>query len=284
MIIDSHQHFWNLDLPFDYGWLHEPRHKPIRRTYLPQDLEPLMKAAGVSASVFVQTQHNPEENRWALRLAEEHDFIAGVVGWVDLASEECEEQLHEFLDSPWFVGIRHITQGEPDENFIIRPDVVRGLKVLEKNKVPFDLLFYTQHLKHAATLAEMLPGLPMVIDHVSKPRIREGLLTGWREDLRRAAQYPNVFCKLSGMVTEADWQLWKPADLKPYVETALECFGAGRCMFGSDWPVCELAAPYGTVLDALKVVLGPLSESENHRIFSQTAVEFYGLTGLPLPS
>lgn len=278
MIIDSHQHFWNLDLPFDHGWLYEPQHKPICRTYLPQDLEPLLKAAGVSASVFVQTQHNPEENRWALHLAEENDFIVGVVGWVDLASEQCEDQLEEFLESPKFVGIRHITQGEPDENFIVRPEVVRGLKILQKHKVPFDLLFYTQHLQHASTLAEMLPELPMVIDHVSKPKIRDGIITGWREDLKKAAKHPNVFCKLSGMVTEADWQRWKPADLKPYVETALECFGPDRCMFGSDWPVCELAASYGTVLKTLKELLGPLSDSENARIFSQTAVEFYGLS------
>jgi L-fuconolactonase len=278
MIIDSHQHFWNLDLPFEFGWLFEPQHKPISRTYLPQDLEPLMKAAGVDASVFVQTQHNLDENRWALQLAEKNKFIAGVVGWVDLASEQCEEQLQELLSLPKFVGIRHITQGEPDENFIVRPEVIRGLKVLQEHQVPFDLLFYTRHLKHAATLAEMLPELPMVIDHLSKPKIRDGIVSGWRDDMKRASQYPNMFCKLSGMVTEADWQRWKPADLKPYIETALECFGPERCMFGSDWPVCELAAPYGIVLDALKEVLGPLSDAEYDSIFAQTAINFYGLS------
>lgn len=278
MIIDAHQHFWKLDMPFDHGWLYEPQHALICRDYLPSDLAPLLKAAGVSKSVFVQTQHNLDENRWALKLADDNDFIVGVVGWIDLASEQCEDQLLEFLESPKFVGVRHITQGEPDDDFIVRPEVVRGLKVLQKHKVAFDLLFYTQHLKHAATLADMLPELPMVIDHLSKPKIKDGIVASWRDDLKRAAAQPNVFCKLSGMVTEADWKNWKPSDLKPYVETALESFGPERCMFGSDWPVCELAAPYGTVLDALKEVLGPLSDDEYKRIFSQTAIDFYGLT------
>jgi L-fuconolactonase len=278
MIIDAHQHFWQLDLPFDYGWLREPQHAPICRDFLPEDLIPHLQAAGVQKTVFVQTQHDLEENRWALKLADQHDFLAGVVGWVDLASEQCEEQLSEFLGHPKFVGIRHITQAEPDDNFIIRPDIVRGLKVLQKHRVPFDLLFFTQHLRHAATLAEMLPELPMVIDHLSKPKIKAHLIDGWREDLQRAARYPNICCKLSGMVTEADWSNWKTADLKPYIETALDSFGPFRCMFGSDWPVCELAAPYAAVLSALRENLSSLSESEQNQIFSETAKRFYGIS------
>jgi len=169
MRIDAHQHFWNLELPFEYGWLHTDQHQAICRSFLPADLKPHLAATGVNQSVFVQTQHDLAENRWVLGLAEEHDFIAGVVGWVDLASEECEEQLAEFSGNPKFVGIRHVTQDEPDDDFIIRPDVLRGLKVLEKHKVPFDLLFYTKHLKHAATLGRELTELPMVIDHLAKP-------------------------------------------------------------------------------------------------------------------
>ena len=142
MIIDAHQHFWKLDMPFDHGWLYEPQHAPICRDYLPSDLAPLLKAAGVSKSVFVQTQHNLDENRWALKLADDNDFIVGVVGWIDLASEQCEDQLLEFLESPKFVGVRHVTQGEPDDDFIVRPEVVRGLKFLQKHKVAFDLLFF----------------------------------------------------------------------------------------------------------------------------------------------
>ena len=277
MIIDAHQHFWKLDLPFEYGWLHEPQHQPICRDFLPGDLKPHLNAVGVQKSVFVQTQHNVEENRWALKQAEQHDFIAGIVGWVDLASEKCEEQLSEFKDNPKFVGIRHITQAEPDDDFIVRPEVVRGLKVLQKHKMPFDLLFFTQHLKHAATLAEMLPELPMVIDHLAKPKIKDRLIDDWRKDLKKAAQYRNIHCKLSGMVTEADWKNWKPADLKPYVDTALEAFGPQRCMFGSDWPVCELAGSYEIVFSALNEVLGEISTTEQNQIFGETAKRFYGL-------
>jgi L-fuconolactonase len=275
MIIDAHQHFWKLDLPFDYAWLRESQHAPIHRDFLPADLHPHLKAAGVNKTIVVQTQHNLEENRWALQLARENDFIAGVVGWVDLQSEACEDQLAEFLTDPRFVGVRHITQGEPDVDFIIRPEVVRGLKVLQKHRVPFDLLFYTQHLKHAVTLAQMLPDLPMVIDHLSKPKIKDRQLTDWQRDLRSAAKFPNLFCKLSGMVTEADWTNWKPADLKPYVDTALEAFGPERLMFGSDWPVCELAGRYEIVFAALNEVLGPISTGEQDQIFRRTAESFY---------
>lgn len=277
MIIDSHQHFWKLDLPFSYGWLHTDQHKPICRSYLPEDLQPHLEKCGIEKSVFVQTQHDVAENRWVLSLAEANDFIAGVVGWVDIAAEDCEEQLLEFKDHRKFVGIRHIVQDEPDDDFIIRPDFLRGLKVLQKYGVPYDLLFYTQHLKHAARLGRELPELPMVIDHLSKPNIKDGVTAGWQEELQIAAKFPNIYCKLSGMVTEADWNNWKPADLKPYVETALEAFGPDRCMFGSDWPVCELAATYEQVYSALVQVIGTVSEAEREMIFGGTAQKFYGL-------
>lgn len=275
--IDSHQHFWRLSEPFDYGWLDTPEHAAIRRDYLPQDLLPQLKKVGVDYTVFVQTQHAVEENRWVLGLADQYDFIAGVVGWVDLASERCEEQLLEFREHPKFVGIRHITQGEPDDNFIVRTDVVRGLKVLEKHRVPFDLLFFPKHLRHAPTLAQQLPGLPMVIDHLAKPPIKTASLKGWSDDLRAAARHPSIYCKLSGMITEADWEHWKPADLKPYIETALEAFGPQRCMFGSDWPVCELAGSYEQVYNALAEAIGPLSDTEREQIFGATARRFYNL-------
>ena len=277
MIIDAHQHFWQLDKPFDYEWLKSEQHEPICRSYLPVDLRPHLDACGIDKSVFVQTQHNVEENRWVLQMAEENDWIAGVVGWVDLASEACEDQLAEFKDQPKFVGIRHVVQDEPDDDFIIRPEILRGLKTLQKHKVPYDLLFYTQHLKHADQLGRELPELPMVIDHLSKPKIAAQITDGWVDDIKAAAKHPNIFCKLSGMVTEADWNNWKPADLKPYVETVLEAFGPERCMYGSDWPVCELAATYEQVWEALVEVLGPISESERSQIFGGTAKSFYGL-------
>ena len=277
MKIDAHQHFWKLDLPFQYGWLREPGNEPICRDFLPEDLATRIQQAGVDKTVFVQTQHDVEENRWVLGLAAEHDFLAGVVGWVDLASESVEDQLLEFVEEPKFVGVRHITQDEPDENFIVRPEILRGLRVLEKHQVPFDLLFYTQHLKHAVQLGETLTELPMVIDHLAKPRIKAGEIEDWKQDLANAARFPNLYCKLSGMITEADWANWSAADLRPYVEHALECFGVQRCMFGSDWPVCELAGSYQQVHDALSELLGQLSDSEQEQIFSKTAIHFYGL-------
>lgn len=231
MIIDSHQHFWQLSQPFDYEWLKSPRHQPIHRDFLPEHLEPLIQQVGVDRTIFVQTQHDVNENRWALDLTTKHDFLAGVVGWVDLGSVDCEDQLLEFKDHPKFVGIRHITQDEPDDDFIVRPEVLAGLKILEKHLMPFDLLFYEKHLKHAARLARELPELPMVIDHLAKPRIKDQVVEGWEDDLKAAASFPNVFIKLSGMITEADWDTWQPSDLKPYVETALEAFGPDRCMF-----------------------------------------------------
>ena len=276
-MIDAHQHFWERSQPFDYTWLDDPALAAIRRDYLPSDLKPHLDAAGVRQSIFVQTQHNVAENRWALSMAEETDWLAGVVGWVDLASEACEEQLLEFRDHPKFVGVRHVTQDEPDDDFILRPAVLRGLKVLEKHGVPFDLLFYVRHLKHADRLARELPGLRMVIDHLAKPGIRDRSMDDWLPAFKAAARHGNVFCKLSGMITEADWANWTPADLQPYVEAALEHFGPSRCMYGSDWPVCELAGSYARAHAALREALGELSGEDSFEIFEGTARRFYGI-------
>ncbi|MEZ5942059.1 MAG: amidohydrolase family protein [Planctomycetaceae bacterium] len=276
LVIDAHQHFWELGR-FDTAWLHAPDKTKICRNFLPPDLKPHLDAVGVDKTVFVQTQHNVEENRWALAFAEEHDWIAGVVGWVDLASPDCEQQLEEFISQERFVGIRHITQDEPDDNFIIRPDVLNGLAVLQKHNVPFDLLFYVKHLHHAAPLGRQFPDLPMVIDHISKPEIKLGNIDNWAPHLRAAAECPNIYCKLSGMITEADWEDWTAADLQPYIDIALEAFGPNRLMYGSDWPVCELAGSYEQVFRALEECLGSLSETERERIFGGTAIEFYDL-------
>jgi len=282
-IIDAHQHFWQRSQPFDYAWLEAPALAAIRRDFMPEDLTPLLKNVGVSRSVFVQTQHNLQENRWALALAERHSFIAGIVGWVDLAAPDCEKQLVEFRANPRFVGVRHITQDEPDDDFIIRADVLRGLRVLEKHDVPFDLLFYVKHLRHAATLARQLPELRMVIDHLAKPVIRERRTEDWLPHLQAAAKFPNVYCKLSGMVTEADWQNWTVNDLKLYVDAALEAFGPERLMYGSDWPVCELAGSYERVVHALRDLLASLSQAEKDAIFGGVATRFYALPGIAEP-
>ncbi|MHC4994063.1 MAG: amidohydrolase family protein [Planctomycetota bacterium] len=278
LVIDSHQHYWDLtNTQFDYGWLAEPQHAAIHKSYLPADLAPHLERTGVDKTVFVQTQHNLEENRWVLGLMERYDFIAGMVGWVDLTAEDCEDQLAEFKDHPKFVGIRHIVQDEPDDDFILEPDVLRGLKTLEKHGVPYDLLFYTKHFQHTATVAHHAPDLKLVVDHLSKPQIKDKRIDNWAANLKAAADCPNVYCKLSGMITEADWEHWTAADLKPYVHAALEAFGPERCMFGSDWPVCELAGTYQQVIDVLNETLGAISQTERDQIFGKTAAEFYGL-------
>ena len=277
-VIDAHQHFWKLDQePFDYSWMNKPGLEPLRHDRMPEDLAPLIRKAGVDKTVVVQTQHKLAENDWALDLADDHEFIAGVVGWVDLTSTNVERDLVGALENEKFVGVRHVTHDEPDDDWIIRDDVLRGLKVLEKYVVPFDLLFYVKHLPHAKTLAEKFPGLPMVIDHLAKPDIKAHRTDGWREPFETAARYPNMFCKLSGMITEADWSRWRSADLKPYVQIALEAFGPDRCMFGTDWPVCTLAGSYEQAKRSLEEALGPISEAERADIFGNTAARFYEL-------
>ncbi|MCA9264180.1 MAG: amidohydrolase family protein [Planctomycetales bacterium] len=276
--IDAHQHFWDRShTEFDYRWQETPDLAPICRTYVPTDLAPHLAMARIDKSIVVQTQHNLGENDWSLQLADQYDWVAGVVGWIDLASPACEDQLLAVLNHPRFVGIRHITQDEPDDDFIVRDDIRRGLRVLEKHQVPFDLLFFVKHLRHAARLAAEFPDLPMVIDHLAKPEIKARRMDNWLPHLQAAAKFPNVFCKLSGMVTEASWQTWTVDDLRPYVERALESFGPDRCMYGSDWPVCELAATYEQVHEALTKLVESLSDDEQSAIFGRTATEFYGL-------
>jgi L-fuconolactonase len=275
--IDAHHHLWNLSEAFDYRWLDNPPLAAIHRDFLPADLEPLLRSAGIDKTVVVQTQHNLKENDWALAIADNHQWIAGVVGWVDLASPDCESQLVWARRHSKFVGVRHITQDEPDDDFIVSEPVLRGLKILQTHRVPFDLLFYVKHLHHVPQLVAQVPDLPMVIDHLAKPRIREQVTDDWLPHFRAAAAYPQVYCKLSGMITEADWKSWKPADLKPYVQDALKLFGPERLMFGSDWPVSNLAGSYSRLIDALEEALGPISAMEREMIFGGTAARFYGL-------
>ncbi len=275
--VDAHHHLWERGRPFDYAWLDAPALAPIRRDYLPADLLPLLRAEGIDRSVVVQTQHDVAENRWALDLADRHPFLAGVVGWVDLASDRCEEQVVEFRADPRFVGVRHVVQDEPDDDFLVRPEIARGLRVLAKHGVPFDVLIHVKHLRHVPTLARALPGLSMVIDHLAKPGIKRRRVADWLPGFRETASFPNISCKLSGMITEADWRAWTVADLRPYVEVALDAFGPDRLMFGSDWPVCELAGGYGAVRRALDEALGPITAAERAAIFGGTATRFYGL-------
>ncbi len=278
VVVDSHHHFWDRTMSqFDHSWQETEGFENICHSFLPQDLKPLLEQTGVQKTVLVQTQHDVAETEWFLQLADENDFVAGVVGWVDLQTDRCEQQLLAHREHPKFVGVRHVVQDEPDDDFIIRPAVLDGLRVLEKHAVPYDLLFYSKHLKNAAAVADHVPNLKLVIDHLSKPQIKSGEIRQWQMEMHEAAKRENLFCKISGMITEADWQNWKIEDLKPYVETVLECFGPSRLMFGTDWPVCLLAGSYQQAFDSVQQCVGSLSDDEARQLFGETASNFYSL-------
>lgn len=275
MRLDSHQHFWKFN-PAEYGWM-----KPdwlIRRDFLPSDLQPLLDQHGLDGSIAVQARQTLEESRWLLALANESPVIKGVVGWVDLRSDRVEEQLAEFAPHPRFVGVRHVVQDEPDDRFVLWPDFIRGISKLKQIDLTYDLLLFPQQLPAAIELVRRFPEQPFVLDHIAKPRIREGTLSPWREHIRELAQAPNVCCKVSGLVTEADWANWKPADFQPYLDIVFESFGEERLMFGSDWPVCLLAGSYERVLKLVEEYVQPLSAEGRAKFFGENAARFYGIS------
>jgi len=276
LVVDSHQHFWDLSR-LEYPWM-TPDLGVLRRNYLPSDLRPLLLAEGVQRTVVVQAHQSLAEAFWLLELAKETDFIAGVVAWADLTSPKLGKDLDELQNHPKFKGIRHLIHDEPDEAWMIRADVVAGFKQLEARNIPYDLLLRPHHLKFVPRLREQCPRLRLVIDHIAKPLIAEHKTEGWDRDMERVAALPGIWCKLSGMITEAQWQSWTLDDLKPYVDHVVKCFGYDRVMFGSDWPVCTLAGSYKRVKDALSQTLGSLSAEESAKVWGGTARHFYQLS------
>ena len=272
-IIDSHQHFWQVGR-FDYPWM-TPEVKVLCQDYLPPGLEPTLKALRVERTILVQASNSLDETRWLLSLADQYPFIAGVVGWVDLAAPTIGEQLDEFVSQSKFKGVRHLVESEPADDWLTQLAVLDGLHELELREVSYDLLVHTRHLKFAQTVAKNCPKLRLVVDHMAKPPIARGEISEWARELKGLAAYANVWCKLSGLVTEANHDQWRTADLKPFVETALEYFGPQRMMFGSDWPVCLLAASYDRVLETCQEVLDGLTEEDRECIFYRNAASFY---------
>lgn len=270
--IDSHQHFWNLDL-FQYDWM-SPDDKILCQSYLPEKIEPLLAEVGVEKIVAVQADQSLDETCWLLDLSDKFDFIAGVVGWVDLLNENVAEQLTEFAKHPKFKGVRHIVQDEPNDEWIIQPQVLQSINQLAEFNLTYDVLIFPRHLKYIPRLIESCPNVSFVVDHLAKPPISSGKIVDWKNDLKAVAEFPRVHCKLSGLVTEADHENWKTDDLKPYIETALELFGTGRLMFGSDYPVCRLAAEYETVLETYSAFL---DERDKNKVFRENAINFYNL-------
>jgi L-fuconolactonase len=244
--IDAHQHFWRYD-PAEFGWIDDSM-ASLRRDFMPPDLEPLLRATGFDGCVAVQARQSLEETTFLLGLAEVHPFVVGVVGWVDLQSKDVREQLASLAHRKRLVGVRHIVQGEPDDRFLLRPEFCRGISALAEFGLGYDILIYPRHLPAAAELAARFPAQRFVLDHLAKPEIRAGEIEAWKRDLHRLASCPNVLCKLSGLVTEADWRGWTAEGMRRYLDVAFEAFGAERLMIGSDWPVCTVAASYGRTM------------------------------------
>jgi L-fuconolactonase len=274
-VIDAHQHFWDVRL-FHYPWMTGPA-EPLRRNFLPSDLKPILDEVGVTRTVVVQATHSLEESRWLLKLARASEFVAGAVVWVDLTSPNLGTDLDELQAYGRFCGVRHLVHDEPDEAWILREDVLAGLRELERRDIAYDLLLRPPHLKYVPRLQERCPRLRMVLDHIGKPPIAEKAMDGWARDLETAARLPNVWCKASGMITEADWRHWTVNDLKPYVDHVVRHFGYDRLMFGSDWPVCTLAGSYQQVVSALGRTLGAVSTADAAKVWGENARAFYRL-------
>ncbi len=275
MKIDTHQHFWKYNSR-DYVWMSAAMDK-LRRDHLPEDLMPLLKASGIDGTIAVQARQTLEESTWLLQLAEEYPFIRGVVGWVDLSSEEVAQQLEQFSQRPKFCGVRHVLHDELDDQFMLREVFVRGVSMLEKFGLAYDLLLFPRHLRIACDLVSRFPNQRFVLDHIAKPAVQGGAMEPWKSDLRQLAIFPNVFCKISGLVTEARWDRWQAKDFEPYLDVVLNAFGANRLMIGSDWPVCTLAADYKSVIELETGYISRLSDDEQMAIMEKNPVEFYSL-------
>lgn len=247
----------------------------LKRDFLPDDLWPLMQVVDFDSCIAVQARQTLDETRWLLKLAGNHDFILGVVGWVDLCSSDLLLQLEGFASDPKLVGVRHIVQNEADDEFMLRPDFLRGISMLKQADLTYDLLIYPRHLRAAKRLVEKFPEQKFVLDHMAKPGIAEGLLSPWREDLAELAGSPNVFCKLSGMVTEARWKQWKPEEFCCYLDTVIDAFTPERVMIGSDWPVCTLSADYGATLQLVIDYVQQFPISIRSAILGETCARFY---------
>jgi L-fuconolactonase len=274
--IDAHQHFWKYD-PVTHSWINDAMWV-IRRDYSPADLLPLLQAAGMDGCVTVQVNQTEDENTALLELAQRFDFIRGVVGWVDLQNPGVEERLEWYRAFPKMKGFRHILQSERDRALMLKPAFKRGIGSLKKFGYTFDILIFPDQLGYTREFVAAFPDQPFIIDHIAKPYIKDRFITEeWKDAIRAVAAFPNVWCKISGMVTEADWRNWKPEHFRPYLDTVVDTFGPGRIVFGSDWPVCLVAAEYAQVVRIVEDYFAGFSADERAALFGGNAKEFYGL-------
>ena len=274
--IDSHQHFWLYNSE-DYGWMAGDR-SPLQVDYMPPDMQPLLAAAGIDGTVAVQARQVVRETEFLLALADQYDLIRGVVGWVDMCVDDVEAQLERFADHPRMVGIRHIVHDEADDRFMLGGNFLRGLAALKRYDLRYDLLLYPRHIPVAIEVVKQFPEQPFVLDHIAKPFIKDGIVGAWEDDIRRLASFDNVWCKVSGMVTEAAWNTWKQDDFAPYLDIVFDSFGVERLMFGSDWPVCTLSGSYSQVVGIVETYIAALSADEQAAVMGGNATKFYGLT------
>jgi L-fuconolactonase len=273
--IDSHQHFWKFD-PIRDSWIDESM-SVIQKDFFPEDLEPILKANGIDGCVVVQSDQSETENHFQIANVDKYDFVKGIVGWVNLSASNIQERLEYFSQFKKLKGFRHVLQGEPQRDFMLRPEFLNGISLLDQYNFTYDILVFPDQLKFVKQFVEKFPNHRFVIDHIAKPYIKDNIIEGWQEDMKAIAEHKNVYCKISGMVTEANWNSWKKADFYPYMDVVVNAFGTDRVMFGSDWPVCLVAAKYSEVLDIVKDYFSGYSDLEHDKVFGGNAIEFYSL-------
>jgi L-fuconolactonase len=272
MRLDAHQHFWSYDAA-QYPWI--PPGSPLHRSWLPDDLAALQKPLGFDGSIAVQARQVVGESDWLLSLADKHANVKGVVGWVDLRSDRVEADLARLAAHPKFVGVRHVVQEEPDVDFMLGRDFQRGISKLRAHGLTYDILIYPKQLEAAIRLAENFPQQPFVLDHLAKPPIKDGAMEPWKSQLLRLAKLPNVHCKVSGMLTEADHKAWRAEQFRPYLDTVFEAFGPARLMYGSDWPVCLFAGSYEQAYRLVDDYARGLTDAERAGLFGGNCARFY---------
>ena len=273
--IDAHHHFWHYD-PAEYGWIGDEM-AAIRRDFLPADLKREIDAAGVDGVVSVQARQTVEETEWLLGMAGQNPFIRGVVGWVPLVSPQAGGELERFAADANLKALRHVLHDEPDDNYMLRDDFNAGVALLKDFNLAYDILIFERHLPQTIEFVDGHPEQVFIVDHIAKPRISRNEVSPWRENIQELAKRRNVYCKISGLVTEADWKAWTAKQLKVYVDVVLSAFGPERTMFGSDWPVCLVACKYARWHGIVSGFVSSLSRDEQERILGGTAIEAYNL-------
>jgi len=275
MKIDAHHHFWAYNEQ-EFPWINQQMSE-LQRDFFPKELDGLLKTQGFDGSVVVQARQSMEETRWLLEQAEKYDYIKGVVGWVDLCSQDVTEQLNQFTKSPFLKGIRHVIHDEPDDLFMLREDFQRGVSLLSDYGLTYDLLLFPKHIPYALELVKKFPNQQFVLDHIGKPDIKNKILSPWQEDLKELAAHKNVYVKLSGMVTEADWRNWTKEDFKPYLDVVFQAFDPTRMMIGSDWPVCTVSDSYQSVLGIVIDYVEQFAPRYKDPILGENCARFYSL-------